>query len=285
MDLLSSLIQGLLTGTIYSLVGMGLAITFGVQGLIDIVNPAVVILAAYLAFQLAQWFGVDPLLAVLVTMPALFVLGALIQRLSIRPIIRRPEMVGALMLFGLALVVENGMVAIWGVDYRSLASPYRDVAFHLGAISVPLTRLISLGAVLALAGILFLFFTRTYLGRAIRATYMDRDSAELLGINTLRIDWVTYALGTAVAAVAGAIVGLSFVFYPAAVLPWIVLAFAVVIIGGRGSIRGTLVAGLLIGILESLTTTLFAASWMPVATYGALILTLVLRPAGLFRQT
>lgn len=268
--------------SIYSGVALGLGLTYGVMNLIDIAYPAFVVLGAYLGLTASRVLGIDPVLSLVATVPATLLLGAVIQRVFLRGLARRPLLDSALLLFGLAMVLENSISFIWSADFQTMRTPYTDATVGFLGVTVPAMYPITFGLGAVTVGVLSVVMKKTFLGKAIYATNMNRDAALLLGINVERVDALTYGIGTALGTVAGVMIGLSFVFYPSTVMSWTALAFAVTVVGGKGSILGILVAATLIAGAENITTSLLSASWSSLVAYAFLTITLVVRPFGIF---
>ena len=271
--------------SVYLAVALGLGLTYGVMNLIDVANPGFVVLGAYLGLTAYRQLGIDPILSLIIVVPLIGCLGAVLQRVMLKGLSRRAMIDSTLILFGLSMVLENGISFIWSADYQTIRTSYTDSTIKFLGVNIPIVHLITFGlAVVTVAG-RYLLLKKTFLGKAIYATNMNRDGALLLGINVERVDSLTFGIGTAVATIAGVMIGLSFVFYPSAIMSWIVVGFAITVVGGKGSILGTLVAALLIAGVENLTMSFFSAGWVSLVAYGFLTLTLVIRPAGLFSSS
>jgi branched-chain amino acid transport system permease protein len=269
-------------GSVYTIVALGLGLTYGVMNLIDVANPAFVVLGAYLGLTASRQLGIDPILFLIVTVPLIGCLGAVIQRVMLKGLERRALTDSTLILFGLAMVLENCIAFSWSADFQTIRTSYTDSTVKILGVNVPIVHLITFGLAVVTVGGLFLLLKKTFLGKAIYAVNMNREAALLLGINVERIDSLTYGIGTAIATIAGVMIGLSFVFYPSVVISWIIVAFAITVVGGKGSLLGTLVAALLIASVENLTMSFFSAGWVSLVAYAFLTLTLVVKPAGLF---
>lgn len=283
--MLSTVFNTLWLASVYSVVALGLSLTYGVMNLVDVANPAFVVLGAYLGLTASRFLGIDPILSLVVTAPLVGVLGAVIQRVVLKGLARRALIDSTLILFGLSMIVENSICFTWSADYQTIRTYYTDLTVKFLGINIPIIHLVTFGLAVVTVTALFLVLKKTFIGKAIYATNMNRDAAVLLGINTERIDSLTFGISTAIATVAGVTIGLSFVFYPSAVISWIVVGFAMTVVGGKGSIVGTLVAALLIAGVENLTMSFFSAGWVSLVAYAFLTLTLVVRPGGIFSST
>jgi branched-chain amino acid transport system permease protein len=239
------------------------------------------LLASYLALTLYQR-GVDPVLSIALIAPGFFLIGVLLARVLVQPVLQRPEMNSLLVLFGATIAMENFIGRVWTADFRTLAPWYSGSSVALGGVNVSIARgLAFLLSIAAVAGV-SLLLTRTHLGRAIRATAQNRPTAMLAGIDADRIALIAFGLGTALAGVAGVALALIYSFYPTVHFFWIIKAFLIVVLGGVGNVRGTLVAALLLGLTESLLGTVVSFAWVDVAVYGLLMVVLLVRPQGLY---
>jgi branched-chain amino acid transport system permease protein len=286
--MLATVILGLLNGTIYALVGAGLSLTYGRQNVIDVANPAFVIVGAYAVTALAQRTGIDPYVVTPLAVAGLFVLGVAVQYLVINPLLKRPDyemhVQSALVLFGVALFVQTLLVIVFSADFQGMRTGYSDAVLKIGDdMRLPWTKLVAAGLALVTFAGLYTLLYHTFFGKAILATYADRQTAQLLSINVKLVDVVTYGLGTALAGIAGLVIALTFSYSPASIASWTVIGFAVTVIGGKGSVTGTLVAGLMLGVVEALVSTV-SANWVYLAAYLMLLLVFLVRPSGVFGE-
>jgi branched-chain amino acid transport system permease protein len=283
---LNVLVLGLLNGAIYALVGAGLSLTYGRQNVIDVANPAFIVVGAYLVASFADRSGLDPYLVTPLAVAALFVTGAVVQVLLINPLLSRPDfemhVQSALVLFGFALLAQTLLVIIFSADFKAIHTAYSDNVLVMGKLRLPHMKLIAAGLAVVTLVSLYWYLHHTFPGKAVLATYADRETAQLLSINVRRVDIVTYGLGTALAGIAGLVVALSFPFSPASVASWTVIAFTVAVIGGKGSILGTLLAGFIVGLVEAIVSVTISANWIYLAVYSLLLLVFVFRPIGFF---
>jgi len=282
---LQSLVSGILMGGIYALLGVGFSLTWGVMRVINIAHAAFGVLAAYIAYWLLSKLTLDPLLSLFISLPSLFLGGMLIHRGMIQPITKAKEIIVSSMVltFGLAIVVENMMLWIWSPDPRVLQPSYSGRALFIGEIALPIPQVV--GFAMAAAGILlvYLFLNHTHIGKAVQATWQDQEGAALMGINLNRVSQITFGLAIAAAGLGGVSMALMYTFDPPVHNFWLIYMFLVVIVGGVGSILGTALAGLLLGIITGLSMAFIPYQWINVLTFGLLILTLLVRPQGLFR--
>lgn len=286
--MLNVLVLGLLNGAIYALVGAGLSLTYGRQNVIDVANPAFIIVGSYLVASLARSMGLDPYLVTPLVVMALFVVGVVVQIVLINPLLPRPDyemhVHSALVLFGLALFVQTLLVIVYSADYQAIRTSYTDSVIKIGDdMRLPVVKLIAAGLSFVTLIALYAFLNHTFFGKAILATYADRQTAQLLAINVKRVDLFVYGLGTAIAGLAGLVLAMTYSFSPSSVASWTVIGFAVAVIGGKGSVLGTLAAALVLGVIEAAVSTI-SANWIYVAAYTLLLLVFLVRPQGFFGE-
>jgi branched-chain amino acid transport system permease protein len=282
LALLQAVVTGVLVGGIYACMAVGLSVVFGVMNILNIAHAAFALLTTYLAFWAFRLWGVDPMLSLVGTVPILLALGAGTYEALIRPIRNSPPLMSLLLLFGLAHILEGGMLLAWSGDYRSINTSYTATAFTLGGIALSTTRSIGFAASTLVVGGLSLFLKRTYTGKAIRATMQEREAALLMGVDVDRVSRVAFLLGIGTAAVGGTFLGLVYAFYPYLHFLWVGKLFSIVVLGGMGSVAGALAGSIILGVAESVTATLTASVWSELVAYAILVLTLLLRPSGLF---
>ncbi len=283
--ILQSLVSGILMGGIYALIGVGFSLTWGVMRVINIAHAAFGVLGAYIAYWLLNKLNIDPLLSLGVTLPCFFFGGMAIHRAFIAPLVRAKEMIVSSMVltFGLAIIVENIMLWMWKPDPRVLSPSYSSQAFFLGEIAFPIPQVV--GFSLAAVGILLLyaFLHHTHTGKAVQATWQDQEGAALMGINLQRVSRIAFGLAISSAGLGGVSLALMYTFDPPVHNFWLIYMFLVVIVGGVGSVLGTALAGLLLGLITGLCMAFVPYQWINVITFGLLVLTLLIRPQGLFR--
>jgi len=280
----NAIVSGLLLGGFYAAVTVGVSISFGMLDIVNIAHPAFIIVGSYVAFIAnAQW-GVDPILASIVAAPAFYLLGTVIYRIYDVAFERRGDqsLQGLAFFFGLLFVTEVALVLVFGVDYRLVEAPYIGPSLHLGALDLPLRLLVPCLVSLAMMGALQLFLSRTFLGRAILAVAQDQLALRLMAADPRRIKRIAFGLSLATASVAGAILIVIQPVEPSISRDYIGRVFAICVLGGMGSFPGTLAAAVVLGVAESLTATFYGPSWSPAVAFGLLLVTLAVRPAGLF---
>ena len=281
--LINAIVAGLLLGGFYAAVTAGVSISFGMLDIVNIAHPAFIILGSYIAYFFNINYGVDPIIVSIVMLPAFYALGAL----SIRSITCRSKSAGRKSLrglaffFGLLFVTEVSLILVFGVDYRYVEAAYIGPSIHIGLVDLPLRMLVPCLVALAMFGALELFVTRTFIGRAIMAVSQDQLALQLMAADPIRIKRIAFGISIATASVAGALLIIIQPVEPSVGREYIGRVFAICVLGGLGSMPGTLIAAFLLGVVESLTATFYGPSWAPAVAFGFLLLTLAFRPAGL----
>jgi branched-chain amino acid transport system permease protein len=273
--------NGILLGLTYTAIALGLSLTLGVLGIVNMAHSALLIFGAVVSWQLVNGLGLDPFLALAIVVPLFFVLGALLQMTVLRPVERQPEETGLLLLFGVMIVVESAVLMVWTTDPRTLKLGYLSGSLDLGLVTVPFSRLAAAGIGLVASLALYVFLQHTMLGRATRAMADNRDAAEVMGINTARLSTFVFGLGVALAGVAGVALSIAFTFAPQEHVRWLGWAFLIVIVGGLGSVPATVAAGLAVGITESLLGLFLPFQIVYLVIYVLLAAALLLRGEGL----
>jgi len=272
---------GLLIGGVYALFASGLTLIFGVMKVINIAHGALLILGAFLAFTLWEQFGLDPLASILITAPAMFVLGLALYVAMIGPLRSAPLSSTVLLTFGLALVIEALMGLVWGNNSRSARPSYFDQSFDLSGIVLPKAQVYaSIVAILVLA-LLWLFLNRTWTGRAIRAASANVQGAALVGVNIARVSALTFAVGLATVGAAGSMVSVLYPFLPGSHYIWIARVLSIIVLGGLGSLQGAVLGAMLLGLAEVYTQTYISTAWATAVPYVLIFVVLFFRPQGL----
>jgi len=276
-------IIGLLAGGIYAAVGVGFGLVWGVLNIVNLAHGALVIIGAYLTWQMFAVWGVDPFLTLPIDAIALFVLGYAVQRGVINRIIRAPLLFTFLLTFGLNLIAVNVLLLIFKSDFRSVTTAYSGAGLELGGLVIPYIRLAALGIALVMAAVLAILLSRTRVGLAIQAVGSDRDAAQLVGIDLRHAYAVTFGLGAAVAGVAGGMIAMIQAITPTAGEPYTLQAFVVVILGGLGRVSATVVGGLVFGLVEAFGQSIPGSGsvFANAIAFGVMVLILVTRPQGL----
>ncbi len=282
--IVNAVVTGIVLGGFYASVAIGVTVAFGMLDIVNIAHPAFIVVGGYLAFYGRDLLNLDPLVSILLFAPFGFLIGRAFYRGYYRFFESRGDesLQGLAFFFGVLFVVEIGVVLVSGVDYRSVEASYLDSSVSAGFVSVPWRMLgpfvIALGM---LAGIQ-LFLLKTFTGRAILAVAQDFEAVRLIGADPIRAKEVAFGIAVATAIVAGVLLILIQPIEPSIAREYIGRAFASCVLGGIASIPGTLVASLVLGVAESMTTTFFGPSWAPAVAFGLLLLTLTFKPSGLF---
>jgi branched-chain amino acid transport system permease protein len=284
-DLLSeALLFGVLLGCFYAAVSIGLSVSFGLLDVPNVAHPAVMVLGSYATYLLAAQ-GLDPIVSGVVLMPLFFVFGMALYRFYYESFEKRGTEAGVRGLaffFGIAFIIEIGLILAFGVDQRSVQAPYIGSSLALGEYRIPYRMLVAFGVALVLTLGLTLYLSKTFTGRAIKAVAQDEPALRLMGANPVRIKQWAFGIATAVSALAGAMLIVVGPVEPAMDRLYIGRTFCVVVLAGLGSMTGTLVAGLILGVAESIVLMFFGASLAPAVAFGLLLVVLGVRPQGLF---
>jgi branched-chain amino acid transport system permease protein len=284
-DLLgNALVSGLLLGGFYAAVTIGVSISFGMLDIVNIAHPAFIILGSYTAYIANGVFGFDPILSSIVLLPAFYLLGVAIYHVYDVSFERRGDasIRGLAFFFGVLFITEVTLVLVFGVDYRLVDAPYIGPSLHFGVIELPLRLLVPCIVSLALVGVLQLFMSYTFVGRAMQAVAQDPVALQLMAASPSRIKRIAFGLSIASASIAGAVLIVIQPVEPSIGRDYIGRIFAICVMGGLGSFSGTLIAAMILGIMESLTSTFYGPSWSPAVAFGFLLITLAVRPSGLF---
>jgi len=284
-DLLANaVVAGLLLGGVYAAVSLGVSVIFGLLDIANIAQPAFLILGAYAAYVMYNAFGLDPILWGVLFTPVFYLVGAVVYRVYYGSFERRGEesLRGLVFFFGILFIIEVSLSLKFGVDYRVAQPDYVGKSIEIGGIGIAYRLLVPCLIGLAMTLALYLFLARTFYGRAIMAVSQDRVALRLMGANPVKIKTVAFGIGIAAASLAGSLLITITPIIPSADRDYIGRMFAITVLGGMGSIGGTLVAAIILGIAESLMSTFFGPSWAQAVSFGVLLAALAIRPAGLF---
>jgi branched-chain amino acid transport system permease protein len=281
-EIYQAIVDGILVGGVYALMAVGLTLIFGVLDIINIAQGVMVILGAYLSYELAARLHLDLFLGLLVTVPAMFVIGVVIQYAFIRPLRGRERMSMTLLVsYAVALIIEGILYETFGADDRQLSAWYVTSSVHVFGFYLPYIYLFGFALALLLVAALYALLYRTGFGRSVRATMQDETAARLVGIDTNRVAAITFGVGVAVTAAGGMVYGATNSFNPNSGYDLISRLLAIIILGGLGSIGGALAASIFMLTLESLVD-IWQPTWAIVVFYAALVIVLVIRPTGFF---
>ena len=286
MDLfLQALINGILLGGFYALMGMGQNIIFGVMKIVNFCHGEMLMVGMYLTFLLSTFVGLDPYLALPLVALMMFGFGALIQHTLITPSLKTKSFTNLLFLtVGLGLLLSNGALVLFGSDYKSIRTSYSQTTLQLGLVSIALPKLISFCVLIVVTIVLFIFLKNTTTGKQIRAVSQNPVGAEVCGINVKRIYLLTYGLGIALAGMAGCLLTQFYSIFPTAGAGFGFRALIVVVVGGLGSIPGAFFAGILLGLLEQMSALFISPSYSDMIVFITFIVILVARQLVIMRR-
>lgn len=280
--------SGLLVGLSYAILGVGFSLTWGATGVINAAHGVLAVLGAYVGYYSHELLGVDPLLAVVVATPAFFLLGMAFHAGLVRPLKRRvghnAAMASVVLTFGVAIALENVVALAFSANPRLTKTAYVLATFRVGPVALPGGALMAAVVALLVLAAVAAFLYLTYTGRAVRAVEQEPEGAILSGIDVGRVNAITYGIAFVTAALAGAALSLVYSFAPGTQLDWLVVTFLVVILGGVGSIVGVTVAGIMAGLIVTIATLFVPFAWVNLVLFAVLVLTLLVRPTGLFAR-
>jgi branched-chain amino acid transport system permease protein len=285
--LLKAVISGVLVGAVYALIGAGLNIIYGVMRVVNFAHGDFLVLAAYITYWLSVLYGVNPLISLLIVIPAFFVLGLLLYYLTVPRLLtsKDPEMASYLAYFGLSLILAISLLLLWGADPRGIPSPFKIASVSIGPVHLAVGRLIAF-AVSAIGALLLIFFLyKTYYGRAIRAVIQNRQAVPLLGINLHLISALAFGLGLVLAGTAGTLITLVFpAITPSMGMVYTTIAFVTIVLGGLGNPLGAMLGGIIFGLVENISAVFMPTALSPVMAFAILIIVVMFRPQGLLSE-
>jgi branched-chain amino acid transport system permease protein len=273
------IVSGLLAGSLYAMVALGLGLIFGVMRVLNVAHGPLLMLGAYVTFWLFSTVGLNPYLSLLVSMPLLYLLGMLLQRFLVHRVVDAPELSSLLLTFGVSIAVVNLAQLAFTSDLRAVE--YLTGAFVLGPIALSKSRLIACAIAVAITAAAFLFLQKTRLGKAIRAVSQSREVAQVCGINVGRIHRIAFGLATALAAAGGSLVAVMVAIQPEMGQVYTFKSFLVIVLGGAGNYPGALLGGLLLGLIEQLSSLFLTTQVNEAVAYILLVVVLLVRPTGL----
>lgn len=282
--LLNALVAGILLGGFYAAVSLGLSVAFGQLNIVNIAHPAFVILGSYIAWMGNSRWGLDPILVGLAFTPVFFLIGVGAYRVYYESFERKDDeaLRGLAFFFGVMFIIEVGLIMAYGVDFRSVQAPYIGQNWKIGGVGVPTRMFVPFCVSLLMFAAVYLYLSRTFNGRAIMAVAQDRLALQLMAADPVRIKQLGFGIGIGTTALAGALLIIIIPIEPSIGRLYIGQVFAIAVLAGLGSIPGTLVAALVLGVAESLVSTFYGPSWAPAVAFGILLLALAFRPQGLF---
>jgi branched-chain amino acid transport system permease protein len=273
-----------LVGGFYAAVSLGISLVFGLLDIANIAQPAFLLLGSYAAYVLNTAYGLDPIVVGLLLTPLFYLLGAIVYRIYYASFERRGDesLRGLVFFFGLLFIIEVSLSLKFGVDYRLVQAAYVGKSIEFGGVGIAFRLLVPCAVGLAMTLALYLFLGRTFYGRAIMAVSQDQAALRLMGADPVQVKTIAFGVGIAAASLAGALLVTITPVIPSTDREFIGRMFAITVLGGMGSIGGTLVAAVILGVAESLMATFFGPSWSLAVSFGLLLVVLAVRPAGLF---
>ncbi len=280
-----AIILGILTGGVYALMASGLTLIFGVMQIINVGHGALVILGAYLSFALLRSLHIDPFLSLVVTMPAMFVLGVVMQVVFVRPLKGDREALSVLVTYALALGIEGLLGFFFTNNYQQLNAWYETASIRLFNFRIAYVYIFGFALCLAILGGIFWMLYRTTFGRAIRATMLNRTAAQLVGVDVDRVSALAFGVGVASAAAGGVVFGITNVFNPGSHYDLISRLLTIIVLGGLGSLRGAIVGAMVMLVTTDVTAVVISPVWSSFVFFVILVCVLVVRPQGLYGVT
>ena len=281
------LVEGVLMGSIFGLIALGLTLIFGVMRIINFAHGALLMVSMFIGFECVGRLGINPYATLLFVVPGMFAIGYLTNFLLMQPVLKKEadvrEPIGALVLtFGFGVIIENSFLAIFGPNYKSIQSSFSEKTMEMGSVIIEVPKVYAFLIATVVTVLFYLFLQKTDLGRNIRAVGQDRNTARLMGINVERTFSIAFGIGTAILGTAGVALLPFYNLHPSMGGIFSVKAFVTVLLGGLGSIPGAIIGGLLIGIVESVSTAFVQSTLAPMVVLYAFLVFLFFRPAGLF---
>ena len=283
-QLIQTLVLGLLLGGVYALLASGLTLIFGVMDVINVAQGALIILSAFITWAAWNELGLDPLLGVLVTTPAMFLIGYGLYITTLRWIQGKPPSTSVLLTFGMALVIEGVMGMVWTATLHRATPSYFNQSYRIGDIYLRKGQVYGCAIAIGVLAVLYVLLKTTWLGRAIRAVSANMSSAQLVGVNPRNVAALTFAVGVATAGAGGSIASVLYPFLPASHYQWISRLLGIIVLGGMGSLPGAIVGALMLGVAETMTQIYISPKWATLVPWAVILIVLLLRPQGLMGQ-
>jgi branched-chain amino acid transport system permease protein len=278
------IVNALLLGGVYALVAAGFNLIYGVMDVINCAQADFMMIAMYISFWIFELYKLQPLLAIFISTPLLFVIGILVQRGIIERLLGAPLFIQAVATIGLGYVLQNLVLLIWREDYRMIWTDYTTATIMVGPISLSLPRLYSFIVSMAMISLLYFILTKTDFGRSIRATSENRDAAALMGIDVKRVYRIVFGIGLACAGVAGVLASTFYYTYPTVGAIFLLKMFVVVVLGGCGNVLASIAGGLIVGLSEGIGAFVIGPSWRDAVYMVIFLLTLAIKPTGIFGE-
>jgi branched-chain amino acid transport system permease protein len=282
-SLAGAVLSGLGVGALFAIAALGLSLVFGVMRLINLAHGEFLVLGAYIAWYLGRAAGISPLLAMLIAASVLAIIAYPLQYYGLGPVMSRGASAPLLITFGISIVLQNVFILAFSPDVRSLSAVYSKAHWSLLGQNMPVIYFITIGLAILVLGLTHVVVSRTVFGLRLRASSEDPAAAGVMGVDVRRVYAATFAISAGTAAIGGVLLGLTYSFAPLTGATYLVTGFAVVVLGGVGSIKGTLIGGLLLGVIESLGATFVGDGWRTFIGFVLFLIVLSVRPQGLFR--
>lgn len=280
-QLIQQLINGLLIGCVYALIAIGLTLIWGVMNIVNFAHGDFLMLSMYISFWSYTLWGIDPVLAIPICAVLLFALGLLVYKFAVSKVMNGPMLAQVVVTFGVSIFIANAAVLVWTPDFRLIDKPLLAGTWNFGSVQVSIPKLVASAGSVLVTGALLLFLNRTRTGKAILATEMNRDSALLMGVNTDRVNALSFGIGAGLVGVAGAFLSMYYYIYPQVGGMFGTISFCIVALGGFGSISGAFIAGLLVGLVQTLGGYFFDPAYKYAIVFGLYLVIVWIRPQGL----
>lgn len=278
------LVSGILAGGLYGIISVGLTLIFGVLNLVNFAHGEFLMVSMYVTFWMSQLLGLNPYVSLPLVILVMFGFGLLIQNIFIRPVVEASHEVQIVITLGLSTMMQNSALMAWGGNLRVLKTSLSESMLEIGGVFINTQRLLTFGTAVLATSLLYLYLTKSYFGKAIRATAQDAKAARLAGINVPSVYMITYGIGIALVGIAGASLMPLFPVYPTIGWHFANIAFIAVVLGGLGSIPGAMVGGIIIGVIESVAGFYLGSEFQQAAYFVVFIIILIIRPMGLFKR-
>jgi len=278
------IVSGVLAGGLYGIISVGLTLIFGVLNLVNFAHGEFLMISMYISFWMSEIFNLNPYMSLPIVVAAMFVFGIIIQSIFIRPVTEASHEVQIVITLGLSTIMQNSALMAFSGNLRVLRTPFSESMIEIAGIFINTQRLLTFTLAILATIILYLYLTKSYFGKAIRATAQDSRAAKLAGINVPFVYMITYGIGIALVGLAGASIIPLFPVYPTIGWHFANIAFVAVVLGGLGSIPGAMVGGIIIGLIESIAGFYFGSEFQQAAYFIVVIILLIIRPTGLFRK-
>ncbi len=280
-QLIQQFINGLLIGCVYALIAIGLTLIWGVMNIVNFAHGDFLMLSMYISFWSYTLWGIDPVLAIPICAVLLFALGLLVYKFAVSKVMNGPMLAQVVVTFGVSIFIANAAVLVWTPDFRLIDKPLLAGTWNFGSVQVSIPKLVASAGSVLVTGALLLFLNRTRTGKAILATEMNRDSALLMGVNTDRVNALSFGIGAGLVGVAGAFLSMYYYIYPQVGGMFGTISFCIVALGGFGSISGAFIAGLLVGLVQTLGGYFFDPAYKYAIVFGLYLVIVWIRPQGL----